>query len=133
MSAAAKARVLHVEDDKSQQNLVRIVLAQAGKYEVDSAGDGISAVEIACRRRPDLVLLDLNLPGFSGVHTLAALREIAGMQAVHVVFLTASADLITHVELIQKGAAAVLLKPIRPLALARRIEALIDEQRGARP
>ena len=128
-----KARILHVEDDRSQQNLVRILLAQAGEYHVDSAGDGISAVEMACQRRPDLVLLDLNLPGISGLHTLDALRQIAGMQAVPVVFLTASSDLLTHVELIQKGAAAVLCKPVRPLALAKRIEGLIEEHRGARP
>jgi len=112
------ARVLHVEDDLSQQALVRITLAQLGGIEVDSAGDGFRAIELASARRPDLVVLDVNLPGMSGMDTLRALRELGGMRDVPAIFLTASGDLMTHVELLWLGVLKVVQKPIPPYRLA---------------
>jgi two-component system OmpR family response regulator len=115
-------RILHVEDDMSQRSLLRITLAQLGGYEVDSAGDGFRAIELAGARRPDLVVLDVNLPGISGIDTLRALRELAGMREVPVIFLTATGDLLTHMELLWLGVLKVIQKPVRPYGLAREIK-----------
>jgi len=123
-------RILHVEDDASQRSLLRITLAHLGGYEVDSAGDGFRALELAGAQRPDLVVLDVNLPGISGIDTLRALRELTGMRDVPVIFLTASGDLLTHMELLWLGVLKVIQKPVRPYGLARVIKQALCGQSG---
>ena len=126
--------ILHVEDDPSLQNLVRIALSRLAGYEVDTAGDGILAQELARQRTPDLILLDLDLPGMNGVETLHALRVIEALAAVPVIFLTASADPQTHASLLRLGARFVLQKPFRPRELAEIIRrTLSGDAAGAAP
>jgi two-component system OmpR family response regulator len=116
------ATILHVEDDPGVQNLARAALSELGGYTVLSVPDGFRAIAVAAERTPDLILLDLDLPGISGVDTLRALREIEALRPVPVVFLTAARDLLTQVELIQLGAVTVLQKPFRPRQLVRAID-----------
>src|SRR5688500_3085597 len=106
-----KIRILHVEDDPSLQNLVRIALEQIGGYEVHSASSGERALELAWLHPPALVLLDLDLPGMNGVETRRSLRTIPGLGEVIVVFLTAAVDLAGEIELRKLGAREVLRKP----------------------
>ena len=117
----SKARILHVEDDPSLQQLVRIALSQLGGYTVDTAADGFRAVEIATACPPDLILLDLDLPGVNGIETLKALREIDGLRNVPVIFLTAAGDLLTQIGLLELGAWTILQKPVRPRQLVKTV------------
>jgi|GraSoi2013_100cm_1033763.scaffolds.fasta_scaffold48927_2 DNA-binding response OmpR family regulator len=117
----AQTRILHVEDDPSLQNLVRITLAQLAGYAVDTAGDGFRAIELATEHTPDLILLDLDLPGVNGIDTLKALREVEALRQVPVIFLTAASDLLTQIELLELGALTVLQKPVRPRQLVQTI------------
>jgi len=114
-------RVLHVEDDPGVQALVRATLAQHGGYEVDTASNGARAIELAVLRCPDLVLLDLDLPGMSGIDALKSLRSRDALRQVPVVFLTASRDLLVDLELLSLGA-QVVHKPFRPADLLGTIE-----------
>lgn len=114
-----RTSILHVEDDPSLQNLVRITLEQLGGYAVRTAANGYLAIDLARQARPDLLLLDLDLPGMNGIATLRALRQIDGLGAVPVVFLTAAADLQVDAELRSLGVREVLAKPFRPRLLVQ--------------
>jgi len=117
----ANLTVLHVEDDPGVLKLARIALSDLGGYTVLSVPDGFCAIAVAAERTPDLVLLDLDLPGINGIDTLKALREIKALREVPVIFLTAVVDLATRVSLLQLGALGVLHKPIRPRQFVRAI------------
>jgi len=125
-----KKIVLHIEDDPSLQNLVRIVLEQTGDYDVRSAGSGTLALEMAPAIKPALLLLDQDLPGINGMLTLRAMRLIPGVEGVPVVFLTAAVDSVTEAELRALGVREVLRKPFRPRVLIEVIgRVLADNER----
>jgi CheY-like chemotaxis protein len=114
-----KSKILHVEDDPSLRNLVGIALERLGGYAVCSAADGFEAVALAQGFAPDLLLLDLDLPGRDGIATLAALRQEAGLSEAPVVFLTAAGDAQVRTRLQALGVHEVLGKPFRPRELVR--------------
>lgn len=120
------SKILHVEDDLSLQNLVRIALERLGGYAVCTAPDGFQAVARAREFAPDLILLDLDLPGRDGVATLALLREVDGLREVPVVFLTAAGDAQVRAKLLSLGARDVLGKPFRPRELVRAIARVLE-------
>lgn len=114
-----RTSILHVEDDPSLQNLVRITLEHLGGYAVRTAANGYQALDLARQAPPDLLLLDLDLPGMSGIATLHALRQIEGLGEVPVVFLTAAAGLPVDADLRALGVREVLAKPFRPRLLVQ--------------
>jgi CheY-like chemotaxis protein len=114
-----KTRILHVEDDASLQNLVRAALEHLGGYEVETAADGEQALAAARRGTPQLLLLDLDLPGMNGIEVLRALRALEGWREVPVIFLTATADPALLAELRALGVADILSKPFRPRLLVQ--------------
>ena len=114
--------ILDVEDDPSQQNLVRIVLARQNGYQVLTAGDGFLALEIARTSTPDLLVLDYDLPGMNGDATLRALRELPGMQHVPAIFVTAAKEPEVHAALMALGALEILAKPLRPSLLVQAVK-----------
>ena len=115
------ALVLHVEDDASQQSLVRIALEQAGTCLVQSASDGFEALAMARARQPQLLLLDLHLPGMDGVATLRSLRGIEGLRDVPAIFLTAAGPERLDAEMQALGVREVLGKPFSPRRLAQTV------------
>jgi DNA-binding response OmpR family regulator len=123
MTARVPVQVLHVEDDPGMRSMVRAALLQHGGYEVRSAGDGAGAIALASQSVPDLMLLDLDLPGsMSGIDILKTLRAGEALRKVPVVFLTASRDLLTRIELLSLGAYAVIQKPFLPRYLLQAVE-----------
>lgn len=104
------------------QDLVRIVLGRVGGYEMHVVADGLAALAVAPRCTPELLLLDLELPGMNGIATLRALRELPGLRQIPAVFLTGAKDLELGDELRALGVCQVLHKPIRPRALLETIE-----------
>lgn len=122
----SKSRILHVEDDLSLQHLVRIALERLGGYCVRAAGDCAQALELVRQFSPNLLLLDLDLPGRDGVATLAALREVDGLRELPAVFLTARADSQVSTRLLSLGAREVLRKPFRPRELLQAINGVLS-------
>jgi CheY-like chemotaxis protein len=122
---ARKTKILHIEDHPSLQNLVRIALERLGGYSVCTASDGFQAVELAREFGPELILLDLNLPGRDGIETLAELRAVQGLREVPAVFLTAAVNAEVGARLLALGAREVLAKPIRPRELLQAIERVL--------
>ncbi|MFC7376309.1 MtrAB system response regulator MtrA [Brachybacterium sp. GCM10030267] len=115
------SRILVVDDDQAIAEMVGIVLRGKG-YEVATSPDGASALETFPRLRPDLVLLDLMLPGMDGIEVCRRLRRDSG---VPIIMLTARTDTADVVEGLEAGADDYLTKPFEPEELVARIKARV--------
>jgi len=113
-------RVLVVEDDPTVAEVVRTYLGNAG-LEVDSAADGVTALAVAARSRPALVVLDLMLPGLSGLEVCRRLRE--ARPDLPVIMLTALGEEADRVVGLELGADDYLVKPFSAGELLARVRA----------
>lgn len=123
------ARIVHIEDDPANRLLVRKLLSRAG-HEVLEAGDGIEGVRLACNSSPDLVLVDLNIPGLDGFEVTLRLRGEAGLAGVPIVAITAEGDRDTSLAV---GCDGFLQKPIDARTFSDTIAKYLDGEREAPP
>ncbi len=123
-------RVMCVEDDADIRMILEFSLATVGGYEVCMCAGGQLAIEQAPCFQPDLVLLDVMMPGLTGPQTLAALRSHPATATVPVVFLTAKAMPDEVEELLQYGATGVIVKPFDPVRLPQDIRIYWEHGRG---
>jgi DNA-binding response OmpR family regulator len=121
--------VLIVDDEPNLVDLVQSYLERDG-FTVASASDGPSAVETARRLQPDVVVLDLMLPGFDG---LEVCRQIRAFSDVYVLMLTARGEEIDRVVGLTVGADDYLVKPFSPRELVARVKALLRRSRQVSP
>lgn len=121
----ASATVLVVEDDEMIRKLVTILLERAG-HRVRGAGDGHEALRVLFADRPDLVVLDIGLPGLDGWQVLERVRELSD---VPVLMLTASGGELDKVRGLRAGADDFVTKPFGRHELVARVEALLRRQR----
>jgi two-component system response regulator BaeR len=126
VNAAAVARVLIVEDEPKLAKLLDDYLRASG-YETDCVDDGREVVAAVQRRRPDLILLDLMLPGLGGLEVFKAVRAIANIPIVMVTALVEEVDRLVGLEL---GADDYICKPYSPREVVARVKAVL--RRGAR-
>jgi two-component system KDP operon response regulator KdpE len=120
-----RARILVVEDDDSIRLLLATVLEDRG-HEVRLAGDGEEGLRAAHEARPDLVLLDLGLPGMHGTAVLDHLKADTQLTTVPVMVVSAWAEEITERDVRARGAADVMRKPFDIDELVDRAEAAIS-------
>ncbi len=125
-------RVMCVEDDPDIRMIIEFSLATVGGYEVCMCAGGQLAIEQAPCFKPDLVLLDVMMPGLTGPQTLVALRSQPGMAGVPVVFLTAKAMPDEVEDLLQYGATGVIVKPFDPVKLPQDIRLYWEHGGGRR-
>ncbi len=111
-----KGRVLVVDDDTALAEMLGIVLRGEG-FETAFCGDGASALEVFRATRPDLVLLDLMLPGKDGIEVCRLIRAESG---VPIVMLTAKGDTVDVVLGLESGADDYVVKPFKPKELVAR-------------
>jgi two-component system alkaline phosphatase synthesis response regulator PhoP len=119
-----RARILVVEDELDLQDLLRYNLEREG-YSVASATRGEEALKAIRQERPDMVLLDLMLPGMDGLEVCRSLRSDAAMKDLPIVMLTAKgeeADVVAGLEL---GADDYITKPFSPRVLIARLKAVM--------
>jgi len=110
MRSVQTPRVLVVDDERSNVHLLTTALRREGHL-VESAMDGVSALALAAARPPDLVLLDILMPGMSGFEVLERLRGIESCSNVPVVFLTGVEDLGSKLRGFALGAVDYVVKP----------------------
>ncbi|MFO1539286.1 MAG: response regulator transcription factor [Chloroflexota bacterium] len=113
--------ILVVDDERNIRDLVRLYLEGAG-YVVDEAADGPSAIERHARGAPDLVILDLMLPGLDGMEVT---REIRRHAETPILMLTARAEEIDRILGLELGADDYLPKPFHPRELVARVKAIL--------
>jgi two-component system phosphate regulon response regulator PhoB len=121
-------RILVVDDEPDLVELVRVNLAQAG-FEVDTAGDGRSALQAIRSRVPDLVVLDLMMPDMSGTEVCRVLRADPNFAGLPIIMLTARADEVDRIVGLELGADDYVTKPFSPRELRLRVQAVL--RRGA--
>jgi CheY-like chemotaxis protein len=114
--AAREQRVLVVDDDREVRGLVAGMLRRDG-YTVVEAGDGPEALDVAARLRPDLVLLDMTLPGMDGVEVARQLKATPLLATIPVVALSALTQEGVQQRALAAGCARYLTKPCPPAAL----------------
>ncbi|MEJ7703967.1 MAG: response regulator transcription factor [Geodermatophilaceae bacterium] len=119
-------RILVVDDDPTVSDVVRRYFDKAG-MSVQVAADGNTALEIAARWLPDLVVLDLMLPGMSGLEVCGALRE---SRDVPVIMLTALGEESERVLGLEQGADDYLTKPFSPRELVLRVQSILRRSAG---
>ncbi|HEY0305369.1 MAG TPA: response regulator transcription factor [Longimicrobiales bacterium] len=120
----AAARILVVEDERDIAALVAYHLTKEG-YRVRTAEGGAEALEAAAAERPDLMVLDLMLPGYSGYDVLAELRRQPTLSEVPVIILTARREEADRVKGLELGADDYLTKPFSPRELVLRVGAVL--------
>ncbi len=113
------SRILIVDDEPDMRLAVRNVLRLRG-YEVQEAGDGPAALELARASRPDLVLLDMRLPGMDGIEVLEALKKID--ETVPVVMITGYGHIQSAVDVMKLGASEYLQKPFENAQLVETVK-----------
>jgi putative two-component system response regulator len=116
-------RVLVVDDEAPVRDFLQRVLTGAG-FAVDSAIDGPSAVEAITTRSPDVVLLDLQVPGTSGFELCRRLRLNRATRLTPIILVTAHLDRATRVEGLDAGADDFLTKPVDTLEMLARVRSL---------
>jgi DNA-binding response OmpR family regulator len=115
-----RERVLIVEDERSTARLLEFILRKEG-YEVAVASDGEQALCLADDFAPDAILLDLQLPGLSGVEVLSQIRQDRTRRQPAVIILTGTSFEIRPEETLLAGAQARCTKPIAPSTLIRKL------------
>jgi DNA-binding response OmpR family regulator len=119
------ATVLVAEDDADIRELVAFKLHQAG-HEVVSVADGLSAVAAAREKAPDVAIVDVSMPGLSGMQVCTALREHAATAQIPVILLSARAHAGDSENGLRAGAVDYVTKPFSPRDLVQRVESLLE-------
>jgi DNA-binding response OmpR family regulator len=123
-------KVLVIDDEAPIRLLCRVNL-EAEKMEVLEAEDGITGVELARSERPDVILLDVMMPGMDGWEVLEALQAVEGTREIPIVFLTARAELRDRAQGLELGGIDYVTKPFNPIELAPLVYGVIERvERG---
>jgi DNA-binding response OmpR family regulator len=114
-------KILIIEDEANIIQVIRLYLEQAG-YSVISASDGIAGLELHAREHPDLVILDLMLPGLEGMEVCKRIRNWANTP---ILMLTARQGEEDRIQGLESGADDYLIKPFSPRELVSRVKAIL--------
>ena len=122
-------KILYVEDEADIREVAAFALEDEG-FELLFCASGEEALRKSGTFRPDLVLMDVMMPGMDGPTTLQHLREIPGHENIPVIFLTAKVQPDEIEKFRSMGVAEVIAKPFDPMRLAEQIRALWNSARG---
>ena len=117
-------RILHVEDEEDIREVAKIALEEVGGFTVETASSGFEALTKAPAFAPDLILLDVMMPGMDGPATLVEFRRMPATASVPVVFMTAKVQAQEVARYLELGALGVIPKPFDPMTLAAQVRAL---------
>lgn len=121
-----KKKIVIVDDDRDQQAGLRVRLTASG-YDVACAGDAMQAIAVVRKEKPDLILLDIGLPGGDGHTVLARLRSLGSMASIPVIVLSAM-EPAAHVDRMKSaGAVAYFQKPADNAQLLAEIRKALGE------
>lgn len=117
-------RILVVDDEQDIVDLISYNLRKEG-YSVFTATDGETALSLAAEQKPDLVILDIMMPGYDGFEICRLLRQIPATAAASIIFLTAKTGEIDQILGLELGADDYIQKPVSPRVLVARIKTIL--------
>ena len=117
-------KLLYVEDEADIREIAEFSLEDEG-FDIVFCESGEQAIEKAGDFQPDVILLDVMMPGMDGPTTLQNLRKLPGMEATPIIFLTAKVQPNEIQDFIALGAVDVIPKPFDPMALANQIRDIL--------
>jgi two-component system, OmpR family, response regulator len=123
-------RLLYVEDEPDIQTVARVALEMLGGFTLHLCSSGEQALKEAPGFAPDLILLDVMMPGMDGPSTLKALAQKPGLEHVPVVFMTAKVQPAEVAHLRSLGALDVIAKPFDPMTLSEQVRAIWEQTHG---
>ncbi len=121
MSTQELKRILYVEDEPDIQAVAKIALETVGGFELRVCSSGEEAIQDPISFAPDLILLDVMMPGMDGPTTLAELRKMPELANIPVIFMTAKVQPQEVAHFKSLGAIEVIAKPFDPMTLAQTI------------
>jgi two-component system, OmpR family, response regulator len=124
------SHVLLVDDDKDILEIARMSLEIVGGLEVTTCENGLAAIEMARQVRPDMILLDVMMPGMDGPTAMKRIRADPATANIPVVLVTARAQTQEVSQFEGLGAAAVIPKPFDPMTLAQEIADIFQDASG---
>lgn len=123
---AVSHKILYVEDEPDIQMIAKMSLEMLGGFTVCLCSSGYEALEKAQEFLPDLILLDVMMPGMDGPETLKQLHLLPELALTPAVFMTAKVNAHEIAEYLNLGAKAVIAKPFEPTELPKKIQEIID-------
>jgi CheY-like chemotaxis protein len=120
-------QVLLIDDDPSIRKIAEISLSRVGKWRVFLAESGLQALDVVSREQPDVILLDVMMPGMDGPTTLKYLREKPSLSNTPIIFMTAKVQKHEIDTYCQMGAAGVISKPFDPMLLPAEVERIVGK------
>ena len=120
------SKILYVEDEPDIQAIVKLTLEQIGGFTLEICSSGQEAIEKGAAFGPDLMLLDVMMPGLDGPSTLQELRKFASLKDVPAVFMTAKVQPQEISQYKEIGAVDVIVKPFDPTTLSTTIMEIWD-------
>lgn len=123
-TGCGKYQILVVDDEPDMRSF--LVTSLAEKYTVHYAADGTTGLQMATELKPDLIVLDMRMPGMNGKDVCSAIRKNTEMKHTRVVLLTARADEKSKIECLNRGADDFLTKPFSTLELQTRVQNLLE-------
>lgn len=122
-------RILLVDDSRTIRNIQKNVLAQLGHTDVSEASDGVEALKIIAEKRPDLVLIDWNMPNMDGITLVRKIRETD--KSMPLMMCTTEAEKARVLEAIKAGVNNYVVKPFTAETLAEKINATLAKSQQA--
>lgn len=117
-------RILYVEDEPDIQAVAKLALEAIGGFTVETCSSGQEALDKAPAWAPQLILMDVMMPGMDGPSTLRKMREISSLSATPAIFMTAKVQPAEVLEYKAMGALDVIPKPFDPMTLAATVSAV---------
>ena len=119
-------KILIVDDHEKIRELVGATLDGIADYQIFEAYNGKQAVELARKEQPDLILMDVAMPGeYDGLEATRILKGEPSTRGIHIIMLTAKGQTVDKEEGKQAGADGYFVKPFSPIELIRRIESVL--------
>lgn len=118
-------KILLIDDEADIRKIAKLSLEAVGKHTVVLAANAQEGLALAASQRPELIILDVMMPGMDGVSTLAALRKDPALAAIPVIFMTAKVQRAETEHYTKLGAVGVIGKPFDPMTLPTEIKMIL--------
>lgn len=117
-------KILYVEDEPDIRNIAKIAMESLGGFTICECESGAKALENVSAFQPDLIILDVMMPGMNGVETLHRLRDMPEAKDIPALFMTAKVQSSEVNDYLEAGALDVIAKPFNPMELPTQIQSL---------